>query len=141
LKKNKISNKMKLDHKKFNTLYMEELGMPPDPSMCINNKDLKLWRILLVRLCQLSSEIAINSRMGPAQFLEIDTDSYVWKDLIANIDNTNRSIKIIDNKELAHNEAFLYREITDAELERAYKGEFRDFDIRNSGRRIKFDSL
>ena len=129
------------DYKKFNTLYMEDLGMPPDPSMCINNKDLKLWRILLVRLCQLSSEIAINSRMGPAQFLEVDTDSYVWEDLIANIDNTNRSIKIIDNKELEHNEAFLYRHITDKEIESASKGDIINFDIRNSGRRIKFESL
>lgn len=122
-------------------MYMEELGMPPDPSMCINNKDLQLWRILLVRLCQMSSEIAVNSRMGPAQFLEVDTDSYVWEDLIANIDNTNKSIKIIDNKELDHNEAFLYREITDEEIERAYKGEINNFDMRNSGRRIKFETL
>jgi hypothetical protein len=132
---------MKMDFKNFNRLYMEHIGMPPDPSMCINNKDLKLWRILLVRLCQMSSEIAINSRIGPAQYLEVDMDSYVWEDLIANIDNTNKSIKIIDNKELEHNEAFLYRQITESEIEYAYKGKSSWFDIRNSGRRLVFETL
>ena len=115
--------------------------MPPDPAMCINNKDLQLWRILLVRLNQMSSEIAVNSRMGPAQFLEVDTDSPVWNTLIEKIE-TIKSIKVIDNKELAHNEAFLYRQITDAEIERAYKeGLPSDFDVRNSGRRIIFETL
>jgi len=78
-------------------------------NVTIGESSNKLYRVLLSRIISKGSEIAVDSRVGPPRFLEINFSNPMWDDVREFY--KDRDIEFIDNPELEPNEAFLYRNI------------------------------
>jgi hypothetical protein len=105
-------------------------------NVTIDNTTHKLYRVLFAKIIAKGSMIAVNSRVGPPRFLEINFSNPMWDDVREFY--KDRDIEFIDNRELEPNEAFLYRNI-DQDLDMYLRSTSKtELDPNDFVRRIKF---
>jgi hypothetical protein len=103
----------------------------------ITNNTLEFWQALISKLVSKGSWIAVNSRIGQPNHLELNFNNPMWNKVISYYKSVD--VEVIDNPLLKLNEAFIYRDYKEdlIQYEPLFEKHLK-FDPNNFTRRIMF---